>query len=66
MRFVAIFIITVTMSYSNNTYYNHKISQFQQLSKQADKKIIMLGDSITDRGLWRELTNKSLNKLNTN
>lgn len=58
MKFITTFIIIFTILYGDNTYYEHKVSQFQQLSKQADKKIVMLGDSITDRGLWCELTNR--------
>jgi len=43
---------------ASNTYYEHRVSQFKMLSKQQDKKIVMIGDSITDRGLWSELTNR--------
>ena len=59
MKFFIFFIINFTLLQGNNIYYEHKVSQFQQLSKQADKKILMLGDSITDRGLWSELTNRN-------
>jgi len=38
-----------------NTYYLHKKSQFKVLAKNKNAKIMMLGDSITDRGLWNEL-----------
>ncbi|MCK5294214.1 MAG: hypothetical protein KAJ49_06135 [Arcobacteraceae bacterium] len=56
--FLAILLLPILI-YANNTYYEHKVSQFQQLSKQSNKNIVMLGDSITDRGLWCELTNRT-------
>jgi len=59
MKFIIFFIISFALLQGNNIYYEHKVSQFQQLSKQADKKILMLGDSITERGLWSELTNRN-------
>ncbi|MBL0687571.1 MAG: hypothetical protein JJV94_07080 [Sulfurospirillum sp.] len=59
MKFIVISIMTITLLYSNNIYYKHKVSQFQQLSKQPNKNIVMIGDSITDRGLWCELTNRT-------
>ena len=43
---------------ASSTYYSHKVSQFELLSN-SENKIMMLGDSITDRGLWRELTNRN-------
>jgi len=59
MKFIAIFIINFSALYSNSIYYKHKVSQFQQLSKQVNKIIVMIGDSITDRGLWCELINRN-------
>jgi len=56
---LAILVVITNILYSSSTYYNHKISQFQQLSKQSNKNIVMIGDSITDRGLWCELTNRT-------
>jgi len=56
---IGIFILSLNLSIYANTYYQHKVSQFQQLSKQANKNIVMIGDSITDRGLWSELTNRN-------
>ena len=44
---------------ANDTYYQHKVSQFELLSKQTNKNITMIGDSITERGLWDELTNRN-------
>ncbi len=55
LTFLVIFNISLS---ANNTYYEHKVSQFKILSKQSDKKIVMLGDSITERGLWSELTSR--------
>jgi len=40
------------------TYYKDKVSQFKTLSKKSDRQIVMLGDSLTDRGCWDELTNR--------
>lgn len=53
--FSLLVIIGLNLLYANNTYYLHKVSQFKLLIKQ-EKQIIMLGDSITERGLWSELT----------
>ena len=41
-----------------STYYEDKVSQFKTLSKKSNKQIVMLGDSLTDRGCWDELTNR--------
>ena len=53
--FSLLVIIGLNLLYANSTYYLHKVSQFKLLIKQ-EKQIIMLGDSITERGLWSELT----------
>lgn len=53
--FSLLVIIGLNLLYANNTYYLHKVSQFKLLTKKK-KQIIMLGDSITERGLWSELT----------
>ncbi len=59
-----ILIIAIILIYSTNTfayrnsYYLHKTSQFELLSSNKNSKIVMLGDSITERGLWSELTNR--------
>lgn len=47
-----------TLSFAQNPYYADKVSQFQILSNQT-KPIMMIGDSITDRGLWNELLNRN-------
>jgi hypothetical protein len=57
--FLILFSLLSVPTFANNVYYNHKVSQFQQLSKQSNKNIVMIGDSITDRGLWCELTNRT-------
>jgi len=41
-----------------NTYYLSKVSLFKVLKNNKNAKIMMLGDSITDRGLWGELTQR--------
>jgi len=48
-------MLALNVLYANNSYYEHKISQFKLFVKQ-EQYIMMLGDSITDRGLWNELT----------
>jgi len=44
---------------ANSSYYQHRVSQFELLSSAKGKSIVMLGDSITDRGLWNELTQRN-------
>ena len=39
-------------------YYIDKVSQFEHLKHDKELKVMMLGDSITDRCLWMELTNR--------
>ena len=41
-------------------YYLHKKSQFEMLEQNDKYKIVMIGDSITDGGLWNELLNNDL------
>jgi lysophospholipase L1-like esterase len=55
---LAVLLIPIIL-YANNSYYEHKVSQFKELSKQSNKNIVMIGDSITDRGLWCELANRN-------
>ena len=40
------------------SHYEHKKSQFELLSNTNTSRIVMLGDSIIERGLWHELTNR--------
>lgn len=40
---------------NTDPYYLHKKSQFEMLSQNNKYKTVMLGDSITDGGLWNEL-----------
>ncbi len=54
---ILLFFLQVSLLATSN-YYQHRVSQFELLSTQTDKKIVMLGDSITDRGLWNELTKR--------
>ena len=39
----------------DDPYYKHKKSQFEMLAQNDKYKIVMLGDSITDKGEWAEL-----------
>ena len=55
MKKYFLILIGINILYANNTYYQHKVSQFK-LFVQQKTHIIMLGDSITERGLWNELT----------
>ena len=43
-----------------NPYYYHKKSQFELLSNEGKYRIVMIGDSITDGGLWNELLKNDL------
>lgn len=54
-----LFLIFTIEIFAQNTYYEDKVSQFNILKNEKHKNIIMLGDSITDRGLWSELTNRN-------
>ncbi len=56
---ITLFLFYTTIISANNTYYQHKISQFELLSTQTNKTIVMIGDSIIDRGIWNELTNRN-------
>ncbi len=41
----------------DDPYYKHKKSQFEMLKNSDKYETMMLGDSITDEGLWDELLN---------
>jgi len=53
-----IFILT-TQIHANSLYYNDKVSQFKLLLNKKNKTIMMIGDSITDRGLWNEILDRN-------
>lgn len=55
---IPLFFLTISLV-ASDTYYQHRVSQFELLSRQTNKNITMIGDSITDRGLWSELTNRN-------
>jgi len=55
--FALFFTIQVSLL-ASNSYYKDKVSQFKILSKQSDKQIVMLGDSLTDRARWNELLSR--------
>jgi lysophospholipase L1-like esterase len=56
MKFLILFLLIFKiLLFANNTYYQHRVSQFEILSINSNKTIVMLGDSLTDRGLWNEL-----------
>ncbi len=54
---ILLFMLKISLI-ANSVYYKHRVSQFELLSNQSSKNIVMLGDSITDRGLWNELINR--------
>lgn len=56
-KFLLLVILT-SLSFAESTYYIDKVSQFKILSSQP-KNIMMIGDSITDRGLWNELLDRN-------
>lgn len=43
----------------DDPYYKHRKSQFEALANIDKYKTVMLGDSITDEGLWEELLNSN-------
>lgn len=45
---------------NQDPYYLHKKSQFEMLAQNEKYKTVMIGDSITDGGLWNELLNNDL------
>ncbi|RLA77880.1 MAG: lipolytic protein [Epsilonproteobacteria bacterium] len=60
MKILLTLLIVLQVSLLANTaYYQHRVSQFELLSFENSKSIVMLGDSITDRGLWNELTKRN-------
>jgi len=60
MKKILCFLLLLHISlYSQNTYYEDKLSQFKLLNDNKKINITMLGDSITDRGLWSELMNRN-------
>ncbi len=58
VKFLIVFSFFILDLYANNMYYTDKISQFEILSNKS-KTIMMIGDSITDRGLWNELLDRN-------
>ncbi len=50
--------LTTNLFAYSNTYYLHKTSQFKLLSTNKQAKIVMLGDSISERALWGELSSR--------
>ena len=58
LQIVLILVLFSTLSAYENTYYLSKVSLFKVLKNNKNAKIMMLGDSITDRGLWGELTKR--------
>lgn len=55
---IILFLISIIVS-ANSSYYEHKVSQFKELLSSKNE-VMMLGDSITDRGLWRELLDSNV------
>jgi len=58
LKFLSLFLYISVGLLASSPYYEHKVSQFKLLSDDKTKSIVMLGDSITERGLWSELTNR--------
>ncbi|MGJ0494957.1 GDSL-type esterase/lipase family protein [Aliarcobacter cryaerophilus] len=58
VRVIIIICFFILGLYAQNSYYDDKVSQFQILSFKS-KPIMMIGDSITDRGLWNELLDRN-------
>lgn len=56
-KFILLILLN-TFLFAQTPYYTDKVSQFKMLSNQT-KPIMMIGDSITDRGLWNELLKRN-------
>lgn len=60
LRIVKNIIVSGTDYVERSPYYYHKKSQFELLSQQNEYEVVMIGDSITDGGLWNELLRSAL------
>lgn len=60
LRYVKNYFIDNSNYDERSPYYFHKKSQFELLSENNKYEIIMIGDSITDGGLWNELLKNDL------
>lgn len=56
-------IMIITSLFSEKYYYMQKFSQFKMLDS---KDIVMLGDSITDRGVWSDLLKEQVSNRGIN
>ncbi|PLY04659.1 MAG: lipolytic protein [Arcobacter sp.] len=59
IKFFIYLLITLKLLNANNIYYESAVSQFDALFNNTNKNIVMLGDSITERAHWKELTNRT-------
>lgn len=57
---IGINLFADTWKIQNDPYYKHKVSQFKVLQSINNIEIMMLGDSITDEGLWNELLERKI------
>lgn len=56
---IVLLVFIHSLLFAQNTYYEDKLSQFEILNKYKNLDTVMIGDSITSRGLWSELLDKS-------
>ena len=57
--FLGSMIMLQAWQIQDDPYYKHRKSQFEMLKNSDKYETMMLGDSITDEGLWDELLNNT-------
>jgi len=60
LKYIKDYFVVKNNLNDRSPYYYHKKSQFEFLANSDDYKIVMIGDSITDGGLWDELLKNNL------
>jgi lysophospholipase L1-like esterase len=60
LKYIKDYFVVKNNLNDRSPYYYHKKSQFEFLTNSDDYKIVMIGDSITDGGLWDELLKNNL------
>jgi len=59
IKIIVTLLLIAQVALEANSYYQHRVSQFELFSLENTNKVVMLGDSITDRGVWNELTKRN-------
>lgn len=60
LKYIKDYFVVKNNLNDRSPYYYHKKSQFEFLANSDNYKIVMIGDSITDGGLWNELLKNNL------